>query len=365
MTEYKVYRNGTQVGTPSGTSYSDSGLASATTYSYTVAACDAAGNCSAQSTAVLATTPDNVSPTVPADLAASAVGATQINLNWTASTDNVGVTEYKVYRNGTQVGTPSVTSYSDTGLASATTYSYTVAACDAAGNCSAQSTPPVSVTTPDNIAPSVPTGLVASAVDATQINLAWNASTDNVAVTAYKVYRNTLLIATLGNVLSYSNTGLTSATTYSYTVAACDAAANCSVPSSPPVSATTPNATGPDLIVTILTASIKNGQLKIADQVKNQGTGAAGSFKIGFYLSLNTVLDGPDIFITCTRSITSLAVNTSNPTGTKTAATSCTIPGTATKGANYVIGVTDYLNAVGEVSETNNNKTTATQVTIP
>lgn len=91
---------------------------------------------------------------------------------------------------------------------------------------------------PDTQAPTVPTGLSATAVSSSQINLAWIASTDNVGVTAYKVYRGGGLIATLGNVTSYSNTGLTASTAYSYTVQACDAAGNCSAQSAPATATT-------------------------------------------------------------------------------------------------------------------------------
>ena len=83
---------------------------------------------------------DRTPPTVPTGLTASARSATQIDLSWTASTDNVGVKNYRVYRDGVQVGTRIGTSFTDTGLTSATVYSYTVAACDSAHNqCSAQS----------------------------------------------------------------------------------------------------------------------------------------------------------------------------------------------------------------------------------
>ena len=92
-------------------------------------------------------TADTSSPSVPTGVAATAVSDTQVNLSWSASTDNVGVTGYKVFRNGTQVGTATNTSYQDTGLSSGATYNYTVAAYDAAGNTSAQSSS-VSVTTP-------------------------------------------------------------------------------------------------------------------------------------------------------------------------------------------------------------------------
>jgi len=78
-------------------------------------------------------------PTTPSGLTAIGFSNSQINLTWTASTDNVRVSLYKVYRNGVPVGTATTTAYSDTGLVPATSNSYTVAACDAAGNCSAAS----------------------------------------------------------------------------------------------------------------------------------------------------------------------------------------------------------------------------------
>ena len=68
-------------------------------------------------------------------------------LSWSASSDDVGVASYRVYRNGAQVGTPTGTTFTDSGLAPSTTYSYTVAAVDAAGNASAPSAPAASVTT--------------------------------------------------------------------------------------------------------------------------------------------------------------------------------------------------------------------------
>jgi chitodextrinase len=86
-------------------------------------------------------TPDAQAPTTPTNTAGTPVSTSQINLTWTASTDNVGVSGYKVYRNGVQVGTPSGTTYSDTGLTRNTMYTYTVSAVDAANNQSAQSAP--------------------------------------------------------------------------------------------------------------------------------------------------------------------------------------------------------------------------------
>ncbi|WP_164716281.1 discoidin domain-containing protein [Paenibacillus whitsoniae] len=82
---------------------------------------------------------DTQAPTVPTGVTALASSSSQINLSWNASTDNVGVTGYDVYRGGTLVGSAASTSYSDTGLAASTAYSYTIKARDAAGNSSAAS----------------------------------------------------------------------------------------------------------------------------------------------------------------------------------------------------------------------------------
>lgn len=83
--------------------------------------------------------PDTQAPSVPTALSATAVSTTQINLSWHASTDNVAVTTYKVYQGGTLLGSVSSPAASVNGLMAATMYSFTVSACDAAGNCSAQS----------------------------------------------------------------------------------------------------------------------------------------------------------------------------------------------------------------------------------
>ncbi|TCM91055.1 hypothetical protein EV294_109132 [Paenibacillus sp. BK033] len=90
--------------------------------------------------------PDTTAPTAPTNATATAASSNQINLSWTASTDNVGVTGYNVYRGGVLAGSSAGTSYSDTGLTASTSYSYTVKAKDAAGNESAASST-VSATT--------------------------------------------------------------------------------------------------------------------------------------------------------------------------------------------------------------------------
>jgi hypothetical protein len=86
-------------------------------------------------------TPDTQPPSAPSGLTAAAISSSQINLNWIASTDNVGVTSYLLERSQgvgstsfAQIATPAVTNYSDAGLAATNTYNYRVRATDAAGN---------------------------------------------------------------------------------------------------------------------------------------------------------------------------------------------------------------------------------------
>jgi len=82
---------------------------------------------------------DTQAPTVPGNLSVSSKTASSVSLTWSASTDNVGVAQYVVYRNGTEAGTTATTSYTDSGLSASTAYTYTVKARDAAGNLSAAS----------------------------------------------------------------------------------------------------------------------------------------------------------------------------------------------------------------------------------
>ena len=82
---------------------------------------------------------DTTAPSAPGGLTASGTTTNSTTLTWNASTDNVGVTGYQIFRNGTQVGTTTSTNYTDTGLSSATAYNYTVKAADSAGNVSAAS----------------------------------------------------------------------------------------------------------------------------------------------------------------------------------------------------------------------------------
>lgn len=98
---------------------------------------------------------DVTAPTAPTGLGATATSQSQIALSWTASTDNVGVTGYRIYRNGALQATTAGTSYQDTGLTAGTTYNYTVRAYDAAGNQSVDSLPASATTLTPPPAPTV------------------------------------------------------------------------------------------------------------------------------------------------------------------------------------------------------------------
>ena len=173
---------------------------------------------------------DTTPPSAPQNLTATAVSATQIDLSWDASTDDVGVTGYRIYRNGSEIATSETTSYSDKGLQPATTYTYTVRAYDAAGNLSTASNSASASTVPDLLAPTPPLNLVANAVSSTQVDLSWTASTDNVGVAGYRVYRDGVEIATPTGT-SYTDRSVAAGTAYTYTVRAYDAAGNLSEPS--------------------------------------------------------------------------------------------------------------------------------------
>ena len=298
-----------QVGTTTGaTTYSATGLTAGTSYSYRVRATDAAGNLSAYSNTASATTtaPDTQPPTAPSNLTATAASTTQINLSWTASTDNVGVTGYKVEQcqgascsNFAQVGTTTgATTYSATGLTTNTSYSYRVRATDAAGNLSSYSNTASATTLADTQAPTAPTNLTATAFSSVQINLSWTASTDNVGVTGYKVEQcqgascsNFAQVGTTsGTGTTYSATGLTASTSYSYRVRATDAAGNLSGYSNT-ASATTSTAPPPTVTFVQIADSAPQGNATstTATFALAQGGGDLNIVFIGWNDSTTTV----------------------------------------------------------------------------
>ena len=173
---------------------------------------------------------DTVAPSVPTGLTSGAKTTNSVSLSWTASTDNVGVTGYKVTYGSTTVDVAG-TSTTIIGLTASTSYSFTVKAKDAAGNLSAASSA-LSVTTSavaaDTVAPSTPANLRSTDQTDSTVTLAWDPSTDNVGVASYIVTYSfgtkTLTVTTT----SASITGLSPSTAYTFYVKAKDAAGNTS-----------------------------------------------------------------------------------------------------------------------------------------
>jgi chitodextrinase len=155
VTRYLVLRNGVQVGTTSGAlSFTDATAAAGMSYAYTVEAVDGAGNTSSASIAFTVTTPsaaDTTPPTAPGTLTATVTSFNQITVTWTTATDNVGVTAYRLSHAGVQISQSSALTFTDSNLAPATSYTYSVIALDAAGNSSAAKT--VTISTPLAAAP--------------------------------------------------------------------------------------------------------------------------------------------------------------------------------------------------------------------
>lgn len=230
---YYVYRNGTQIVTSTtaftGTSITDT--VAPGTYTYSVVAYDAAQNFSNHSTPVAVTISiDTTPPSVPTGTAVQQVAAGNVNLSWTPSTDSIGVAGYQVYRNYIQVASVGGPAYADTGLSAGSEYIYTVAAYDAAGNVSGQSTP-AQITVQQTNGPETPYALSGSLVGTSTAKLLWPPSVDALAITSYSVYRNGAMIATVTST-NYLDEGLAPGL-YEYNISATDVSGAVSATSSP------------------------------------------------------------------------------------------------------------------------------------
>ncbi|HEY6572904.1 MAG TPA: LamG-like jellyroll fold domain-containing protein, partial [Candidatus Eisenbacteria bacterium] len=252
-----------------------------------------------------APTEDFAAPSAPANLAAAgSVG--EATLTWTASTDNIGVTAYDIYRSASAGFTPSAANkigvtasanYVDAGLP-AGTYFYKVQARDAAGNTSAPSNEANAAVSADLEAPTIPQGLGATAMSSSRIDLLWSGSTDNVRVAGYRVYRDSVEIAST-TLPVYSDANLNESTTYTYTVAAIDDAGNLSARSAP-ASATTPASSSPSNFL-VAAYSLDEGSGTTTADISNGGnngtlTNSPGwvAGKYGNALSFNATDDGND-----------------------------------------------------------------------
>ncbi len=266
---YTAYRDGVQIATgitPTSTiaAYSDTGLRSSTAYAYTVAAYDAAGNTSPQSASASATTnspplpistpPDapiisSITPYIPIPLNQHFVSSVTLQWNAVANPSSY-LTYYKAWRksgNGEWLywANTQQTTFPDLNIGRGT-YSYRVNACHTTtGSPLVLATdvcgPDSNIMTAtlvgggdasDTTLPSTPTGITVSIVNSDSPYISWAASTDNVGVAGYNIYRNgTYLMSVIGT--ATIDDTVSRSTTSRYAVAAYDAAGNESAQSSP------------------------------------------------------------------------------------------------------------------------------------
>ena len=220
--------------------------------------------------------PDHNAPLPPAAPVAT-VGTNVVGLAWPATTDNVGVAGYRVYRDGSLMATAVQPLWADQGLSSGVEHTYQIEAFDATGNTSALSTT-VTAQTLDNIPPSVPTGTLVSEAAPGSASLRWQPSTDNVGVVGYRIFRGTSPATLLGvaNVpcCSYVD-AVAAATTYYYAVASYDAAGWTSAQSAQ-VKAVTPADTTPPSVPASLTGqAISSTQANLTWSVSTDNTRVA------------------------------------------------------------------------------------------
>lgn len=261
---YDVYNGSTLLSTVTGVIYNVTGLTASTNYTFTVKAKDAANNVSSGTSVTQMTTSVSSDTTAPGNvtgLTAGSITQTTLTLSWTAATDNVAVTGYDVYRGTTLLGTVSVTNFNVTGLTASTNYTFTVKARDLAGNVAsgASVSPTTSAAAGDTTPPPVPAGLTATAGD-TQVSLSWTAVTNPGDLAGYRIFRGGTQIVASQVGTTYTDTGRTNGTLYSYTVASVDTTGNVSAQST--AASATP---APAVAVVSDTFDRANGALGVAD----------------------------------------------------------------------------------------------------
>lgn len=285
------YGNSTTLNTSMVTSHSValSGLSGGVTYHYRVKSKDAAGNLttSADNTFTTVTPPDTTAPSAPGTPTLSVVSSSQINLSWTASTDTVGVTGYRVERcsgsttcsSYSQIATPTTNSYSNTGLSASTIYRYQVRAVDAAGNLSAYSAAASATTEApaDTAAPTI-SAIALSGISASGATVAWTTSESADTQVEYGLttsYGNTTALNS-SLVTSHSATisGLSAGTSYHYRVKSKDAAGNLAVSGDNVLATQTlPDTTAPSVPTGVKVTPTSGSQIQVSWNASTDPTG--------------------------------------------------------------------------------------------
>ncbi|RDH83782.1 MAG: hypothetical protein DIZ80_06490 [endosymbiont of Galathealinum brachiosum] len=140
---YKIYRDGVQIATTTKLLFTDTELQPSTNYQYTVSAFDNAGNNASSNALSITTTAsisDNEAPSAPVLSSSSQPTSSSISIQWTASTDNISLSGYRIMRNGSLIATTTETSYSDTALQPSSVFQYSIIAFDSVNNTSNSNT---------------------------------------------------------------------------------------------------------------------------------------------------------------------------------------------------------------------------------
>ncbi|MBC8060588.1 MAG: fibronectin type III domain-containing protein, partial [Clostridiaceae bacterium] len=276
---YYIYKDGVCWTSTTSTSYTFTNLSPNSTYQFTVEARDIVGNRSPGNSLSISTLSDTTAPTAITGLSSPAKTSSSISLSWNASSDNVGVGAYYIYKDGVCWTSTTSTSYTFTNLSPNSTYQFTVEARDAAGNRSVGGN--LSVSIGDVTPPTAITGLSSPTKTSTSVSLSWNASSDNVGVEAYYIYKDGVCL-TSTTLTSYTFTNLSPNSTYQFTVEARDVAGNRSPGNS--LSISTLSDTTPPTAVTGLSSPAKTSSsisLSWNASSDNVGVGAYYIYKDG------------------------------------------------------------------------------------
>ena len=165
----------------------------------------------------------DTAPTVPGDFEVNAKSSSKISLTWTLSYNQGGIDTYEVWRGGQRYDSTITTGYMDTGLMNSTTHCYAVRAVEGSEDLSDFTDTLCAKTFPydDTGPPTTPDGFKAEALSDTEIKLTWNASTDDLKVEGYNIFRDNALVNSISST-KWTDTGLVNSTRYCYYVKAYD-----------------------------------------------------------------------------------------------------------------------------------------------
>jgi endonuclease I/chitodextrinase len=210
---------------------------------------------------------DIEAPTTPSNVSLSNIALNSIDISWTASTDNIGVTGYNIYIDGVLEAQTTNTNVTISDLNTNTTYSFTVLAKDLINNMSPLSAAVNGTTDEDTQAPTTPGNVLVSNETDSSFKVSWSASTDNNAVSGYEVFVDGNLVATTNN-LFYIVNNLNISTTYTVEILATDSDNNKSDKSAP-LNATTTAGTSNGITELFISEYIEGSSNEKAIEIVN------------------------------------------------------------------------------------------------